>query len=163
MQFQDISFWSVDGRSGGPFKLSNGQVSSGYVIDIQEERFGLDQVYRVRAHIPPATLQTRTEYLNWFVQDSWNLSSTLNVDFGIRWEQQQIQGEGQGSFGTTFGNNWAPRVSLTYDYLKNGNSKLFFYYGRFFQKLPNDVARQFTPRRAEWFYFADLNLTESLT
>ena len=156
LQFQDISFWSDHARTGGPFTLSNGQVSEGYFIFIS------DGIYVVRALVPPATIQTRTNYLNWFVQDSWNLSSTLNIDLGIRWEQQQIRGEGEVSIGTTFGNNWAPRVGLTYDYLKNGNSKLFFHYGRFFEKIPNNLAREFTTTRVESIFFADPNLTQPL-
>lgn len=163
LQFQDISYWSDHTRSGGPFRLSNGQESQGYFMYILDGKdYGLDKVYRVNALVPPVTTRTRTEYLNWFVQDSWNLSSALNINFGIRWEQQQIKGEGEDSLGTTFGNNWAPRVGATFDYLNNGKSKLFFNYGRYFEKIPNEVARAFTTRKAEWKYFADPNLTQPL-
>ena len=163
LQFQDISFSSDHGRSGGPFMLSNAQIARGYVIDIIDgkKRFGLDKVYRVRAHLPQTSvIRTKTKYLNWFAQDSWNLTSALNINLGIRWEQQQIKGEGEGSIGTTFGNNWAPRVGVTYDYLKNGKSKLLFHFGRFFEQLPNNLARQFTPLRGEEFFFSDSNLTQ---
>jgi hypothetical protein len=163
-QFEDISFWSDHERPGGPFTLSDGQTARGYVIEILPgESYGLDQVYMVRAILPKSSIiQTSTKYLNWFVQDSWNLSSVLNIDFGIRWEQQHITGEGEGSIGATFGNNWAPRIGVTYDYLNNEKSKLFFHYGRFFEKLPNSLASQFTIQSAERSFYSDSNLTQRI-
>jgi hypothetical protein len=36
--------------------------------------------------------------------------------------------------------NWAPRIGAVYDLLGNGRSKLFGNYGRFFARVPNDLA-----------------------
>jgi hypothetical protein len=36
--------------------------------------------------------------------------------------------------------NWAPRVGITYDVFGNGRSKLYSNWGRFFSKVPNDLA-----------------------
>ena len=166
VQFQDISYSTDWSRPGGPYPLSNGQVAQGYdvfVLDGSEyPEWGLDTIYKVEA-IVPAVLSTETEYLNWFVQDSWNLTSTLNVDVGVRWERQRIRGTADGAIGTTFSNNWAPRFGAAYDYRNNGKSKLYFHYGRYFEKIPNHLARWFAPLNREEFFFSDANLTQLLS
>jgi hypothetical protein len=96
--------------------------------------------YTYRDRVSPSPVPTSTGYLNWFAQDSWNITSYLNVKAGVRWEQQNIKGDIAGSENITFKNNWAPRLGATYDYLRNGKSKAFFHYGRFFEKVPNDLA-----------------------
>ena len=50
-------------------------------------------------------------------------------------------------------------MGATYDYLKNGKSKIFTHYGRFFEKLPNEIAYQFTPRVNSYSFFSDSDLT----
>ena len=40
----------------------------------------------------------------------------------------------------TWSNNWSPRLGLTYDITGNGKSKLYASFGRFFVKIPNDLA-----------------------
>jgi hypothetical protein len=37
-------------------------------------------------------------------------------------------------------NNWSPRLGATYDLFGNGKSKLFVSWGRFYAKVPNDLA-----------------------
>jgi hypothetical protein len=61
----------------------------------------------------------------------------------------------------TFSNNWAPRVGATYDVLGNGRSKLYASWGRYFVKVPNDLAVRALSAdqgvtRADYF---DANLT----
>jgi hypothetical protein len=40
----------------------------------------------------------------------------------------------------TWTNNWSPRLGVTYDLKGNGKSKLYASWGRFFVKIPNDLA-----------------------
>jgi hypothetical protein len=40
----------------------------------------------------------------------------------------------------TWTNNWGPRIGATYDFTGSGKSKLFVSYGRFYAKIPNDLA-----------------------
>ena len=40
----------------------------------------------------------------------------------------------------TLDNNWGPRLGATYDITGNGKSKLFASWGRFYAKIPNDLA-----------------------
>ena len=157
LQFQDISYFSVRHRTGGSFRLSNGQISNDYIISIKRG-FGLDRVYEVDAWSDSQLGPTSSKYLDWFVQDSWNLTSALNVTLGVRWERQHLQEDRNGA-GLTFNNNWAPRIGATYDYLRNGKSKLFFHYGRFFEKLPNYLAVSFVNGSTTTESYSDSELT----
>jgi hypothetical protein len=40
----------------------------------------------------------------------------------------------------TWTNNWSPRIGATFDIAGNGKSKLYASWGRFFVKIPNDLA-----------------------
>lgn len=166
LQYEDISFTTINQRTGGPFTAYNGDVVTiGYRVDIYDgEDYGQPLVYVVNAGHLSGVKPTATKYFNWFAQDSWAITSNLSVSLGIRWEVQNIKGEGEGGTEVTFNNNWAPRIGAAYDYLKNGKSKLFAHYGRFFEKLPNGVATGFTPGRLSYSFFsdADLDLTHLL-
>ena len=35
--------------------------------------------------------------------------------------------------------NWAPRVGVIWDFARNGRSKLFANYGRFYESIPMDI------------------------
>ena len=162
LQFQDISFDTDFTRTGGPITIFNGQTATaGYRVDIDYDD-DLNKIYFVNAMVSPALVPTTTKYLNWFAQDSWNLTPNLNLSLGIRWERQHIQGDGGGGIDATFSNNWAPRIGATYDYLKNGKSKLFVHYGRFFEKLPNDLATAFTPRIFSTTVYSDSELSNPI-
>lgn len=166
LQYEDISFSSINQRTGGPFTAFNGDVvTNGYRVDIYDGAdFGLTipLVYVVNAGHLSGLKPTATKYFNWFAQDSWAITSNLSVSLGIRWEVQNIKGEGEGGTEVTFNNNWAPRIGATYDYLKNGKSKIFAHYGRFVEKLPNGVATGFTPGRLSYSIFSDAYLTHLL-
>lgn len=146
VSLEDISYAGGTNYTGPTFTAFNGQkTTTGAIV---EKLNGVDAgfpdlpfVYvTIRDLLSPTPAPTTTRYLNWFAQDSWNVTPALNVKAGIRWERQRIEGDLPGSSSIQFSNNWAPRVGLTYDYLKNGKSKAFFHYGRFYEKVPNDLA-----------------------
>jgi hypothetical protein len=61
----------------------------------------------------------------------------------------------------TWTNNWSPRLGATFDIAGNGKSKLYASWGRFFVKIPNDLAARALAAdagisRADYF---DLGLT----
>ncbi|MCI0445828.1 hypothetical protein L0152_21765, partial [bacterium] len=158
LQFQDISFDTNYERTGGPISTFDGQTATaGYRVDIIPE-----EGYWTNAMVTSPIVPTTTKYLNWFAQDSWSLKPNLNLNLGIRWERQNIQGKGEGGIGATFSNNWAPRIGVTYDYLKNGKSKLFLHYSRFFEKLPNDLATAFSPVIFSNTLYSDSSLSNIL-
>jgi hypothetical protein len=146
LQFQDIDYSGGFFTISGPtFTAFNGrQTSTGAAITIGRGfaigRPDLETIYFATSFLSDLPAPSKTAYLNWFVQDSWNLTSFLNVQAGIRWERQQIKGDTPNAQDITFSNNWAPRIGATYDYLRNGKSKAFFHYGRYYEKIPNELA-----------------------
>jgi hypothetical protein len=105
---------------------------------------------------PPVSTQ---EYLSWFVQDTWRVGSRLTLRPGIRWERQKLAGglplcysdessvgAGDGTPGNevncayTWTNNWGPRLCATFDITGSGRSKLYASWGRYYAKIPNDLA-----------------------
>jgi hypothetical protein len=157
---EDIDYVNSNLRTGPAFTLPNGQVTnSGASITITPDPvFG--RIYRVtRANYDEGRV-TKQKYLSAFVQDTWQMGSKLTVRPGLRWERQRLVGtdnpglchEGDSRPGAgdgsgevvpcefTFDNNWSPRLGATYDIKGNGKSKIFASWGRFYAKIPNDLA-----------------------
>jgi hypothetical protein len=181
VQWEDIDYTRGFDRSGPNFTLPNGQLTStGADLSIfNDPVFG--QIFRVtRANYGP-DIVTNQKYLNWFVQDTWQIGR-FTFRPGVRWERQELDGgliagangeglcfEGEtltggtanglgpdGALGTaddgtgfdatpttckfTWTNNWSPRLGATWDIKGDGKSKLYASFGRFFAKIPNDLA-----------------------
>ncbi|MBI3050631.1 MAG: TonB-dependent receptor [Acidobacteria bacterium] len=156
--FEDITFTREFGRTGPPFTLPNGQQTrtGASVTILPDPVFG--RIYRAtRANFGPAP-RTTQDYLNFFVQDTWQLGR-LTVRPGIRYEQQELVGgdpplchaddtrpglgDGTGALircRIKWDSNWGPRIGGTYDLLGNGRSKVYANWGRFYAKVPNDLA-----------------------
>ena len=155
---EDISFTREFGRTGPAFTLPNGtQTRTGAAVTILSDPV-YGRVYRAtRANFGPSPTTTQ-EYINFFVQDTWQIGR-LALRPGVRYEQQELVGGdpplcyandtrpglGDGS-GTLmrcrfkWDKNWAPRLGATYDVLGNGRSKIYGSWGRFYAKVPNDLA-----------------------
>jgi hypothetical protein len=72
-----------------------------------------------------------------FAQDSWSPSKYVTLNAGIRWEQQQVQGE---NVRYTFNDNWSPRVGISVDPWGNRKTKITANFGRYTESLPLDIA-----------------------
>ncbi len=153
LQYEDISYSGGANYTGPLFQTPFGPSTTGAILlEFTGARFGLAAplVWIVsRDRLNPRPIHTSTEYLNWFVQDSWNVTSNFNVKAGVRWERQRIKGDDTSIVpggeviqpeDIELTNNWAPRVGGTFDYLRNGKSKVYAHWGRFFEKIPNDLA-----------------------
>jgi hypothetical protein len=97
-----------------------------------------------------------SETLNWsaFLRDSWQILPNLTINAGIRYEEQRIRngaaeqdklnpltGEAFGTNALVVDNMWAPRIGAIYDWTREGRSKVFAHYGRFYESVPLSLNR----------------------
>jgi hypothetical protein len=180
-QLEDVTFRRDFSRTGPVFTLANGIVTrdGASVVVLADPAFG--RIYRVQlAEFGPIP-ETHQKYLSFFLQDTWQVGRRLTLRPGLRWERQRliggdpplchpddsVPGAGDGSGPATaceftFSNNWGPRLGATWDVLGNGRSKLYASWGRYFVKIPNDLAARALSAdqgvtRADYF---DAGLTE---
>ena len=95
-----------------------------------------------------------------FLQDQWKISPSLQLSLGLRYEEQRLDSANNVAVGASAAegeacnadvtacrtvdklnlkNNWAPRIGLTWDPLKNGRSKIYGFWGRFYEAIPLDM------------------------
>jgi hypothetical protein len=86
----------------------------------------------------PLTTEPPTLNNSFYAQDSWKVVSNLTVNAGIRWERQKL-GDRDGGNPIDLTDNWAPRVGFVWDFAKNGRSKAFANWGRFYESIPMDI------------------------
>ena len=86
----------------------------------------------------PLTTEPQTDNTSFYVQDSWRAASNFTINAGIRWERQQI-GNRDGETVIDLTTNWAPRIGVVWDFARNGRSKLFGNWGRFYESIPMDI------------------------
>lgn len=80
---------------------------------------------------------TTTKYGAIYLQDAWSLNKWITLKLGVRWEQQRIAGDASDY---TFAGNWNPRVGILVDPWGDRKTKIFFNFGRFTEKVPQDLA-----------------------
>jgi hypothetical protein len=86
----------------------------------------------------PLTSEPDSRNVAWYAQDSWRIGSALTVNGGIRWEGQNVRNrDGETAFKLT--ENWAPRIGFAWDATRDGKSKLYANWGRFFESIPMDI------------------------
>jgi hypothetical protein len=87
-----------------------------------------------------------TRYHGAYLEDAWTIGNRVTVRPGLRWEKQRISGPS--SINPSFGDNWAPRVGVVFDPDGKRNSKLFFNWGRFYERIPGVLAVRYNS--PEW-------------
>jgi hypothetical protein len=159
--FEDITYDNTIDRTGPSFTLPDGQQSAtGAQVTVLPD-INFDQIYRVTRANLSNVRSTEQQYLSFFLQDTWRVGNRLTIKPGLRYEQQELVGN-LADF--KWENNWAPRIGATYDLVGNGRSKLYANWGRFFAKIPNDLAARALSAdagvtRADYF---DANLTQPI-
>jgi outer membrane receptor for ferrienterochelin and colicin len=135
--FEDIKYANVNQRTGPTFTLPNGtQTATGAQIQILADPV-YGRIYRVTRANLNTERNTTQHYLNFFVQDTWEIGDRLTVKPGLRYEQQKIVGMLDE---IKLDNNWAPRIGIVFDPKGDGKSKLYANWGRFYAQIPNDLA-----------------------
>jgi len=124
--------------SGSTFTAPNGQqTETGAVVDvIPDPAFG--QIYHVLLASLTSARPTTQHYGAFFVEDEWKIGNTLTVRPGLRYEQETMDGTFVQGFALK--NNWAPRLGAIWDPSGSGRGKLFANFGRYYSRVPNDLA-----------------------
>jgi hypothetical protein len=92
--------------------------------------------------------------LNWaaYLRDSWQILPNLTLNAGVRYEEQYLRHarhlrntidpftlERRGKNAMELRNMWAPRLGVLYDWTREGRSKVFASFGRFYESIPMDI------------------------
>ena len=87
-----------------------------------------------------------TTALRAFVQDQWQPTDNLAINYGVRWESQSVD-DSSGRRLINMNKNLAPRLGFTWDPIGGGRSKLYASAGRYYDTAPLQVmSRAFAPR-----------------
>jgi hypothetical protein len=73
-----------------------------------------------------------------YLQDSWKVTPYFTLNLGVRYEMQDVLDRFEES-AFKLDKNWAPRLGFIWDVTKNGKSKLYANYGRFYENIPQDI------------------------
>ncbi len=98
-----------------------------------------------------------SETFNWsaYLRDSWQIKPNLTINGGLRYEEQRLRyaknlqygvdpitGEKLGKNAMTLNGMIAPRIGMVYDWTKEGKSKLYGNWGRFYQSIPMQINKR---------------------
>ena len=161
-EYDHATWQQLSNYTGPTFTAPNGQqTATGAIVQIiGDPDFG--QIYRViRAQFTTGPTTTQ-HYGSFFVQDTWRVGDRLTINPGLRYEQQTLNGEAISGF--SLKNNWAPRIGATYELDATGKTKVYGNWGRFYARMPNDLAAralssEVSITRGDYF---DANLTEPI-
>ena len=84
------------------------------------------------------TQSPRIGNLALFAQDSWKIAGNLTLNAGLRYEEQRIL-DTAGNPVIKLTGEWSPRIGAVWDPLRNGRSKVFASFGRYYQVIPQDI------------------------
>jgi outer membrane receptor protein involved in Fe transport len=92
--------------------------------------------------------------LNWaaYLRDSWQIRPNLTLNAGLRYEEQRLRlasflqnqidiasGEVNGKNALVLKGELAPRLGVLYDWTKEGRSKIYAHWGRFYESIPMEI------------------------
>ena len=112
-----------------------------------------DRACRFLTQDDPAT-RLRGQTVNWsaYARDSWQVRPNFTLNYGLRYEEQRLRytedlqnttdpltGRDLGKNAMVMRGMWAPRVGVLYDWTKEGRSKIYSHWGRFYESIPMDI------------------------
>ncbi|MEJ2421478.1 MAG: TonB-dependent receptor, partial [Acidobacteriota bacterium] len=134
-------------------------------------------LYRAQYFMNDQAKKTSQKYYGYWIQDNWNITDYFMLKLGARLDQIHMKGGGNNinvpnvlapgqGYATgqprTFDVNdeLAPRIGFTWDVAHNGKSKLYGFYGQYYERVPNDMAiRALTDEYFMFEYYEDPGLT----
>ena len=139
-EWNDSVYAQLNQLTGPTFKAADGrQTATGARIDIiPAPELAAGRIYRVTRANFNTERNTPQNYWDFFVQDSWQVGNKLTINPGLRYEQEKMSGTIVKDW--ELKNNWAPRIGATFDPTGDGRTKLYANYGRFYARIPNDLA-----------------------
>lgn len=176
-----LRFFSCTTATGSPD--CNGAIAASQLIN------GEGFYYRQsRGNFSGTNFSTEFDYYGAYLQDDIEINKYLTFKLGMRWESEKIAGRRPGfqipcvnGFGLTpagksptediaecsytFTRSWAPRIGFIIDPWGNRKGKVYFNYGRFFERIPLDMAvRAIVPEEGllNLVFTADANLVPVL-
>ncbi len=107
----------------------------------------------IRGTYKGLSVEARQRYHVGWANDSYQMNRFVNIDAGIRWEEQWYDGM---LFNYLFNDNWSPRLGFNILPFGNQKTKVFFNFARYQSVLPLDAAiRQLGNEQDDTsFYFA---------
>ena len=159
--YENLDFSQLQQYSGPTFTAPTGaQTATGAVVDIiPDVTYG--QIYHVNRASLTAVRGTTQHYAAGFVEDEWKVGNSLTVRPGLRYEQETLAGTIVKDFALK--NNWAPRLGVIWDPSGSGSAKVFANYGRYYARVPSDLAARSLSSdatiNADYF---DANLTQPI-
>jgi hypothetical protein len=135
--------------------------------------------FRAQGFMNDNAKKTTQNYYAYWAQDNWNLTDYFMLKIGLRLDQIHMKGgDNSVNVPSTFADPsmangtarsinindmWAPRVGFTWDIAHNNKSKLYGFWGQYYERIPNDMAiRALTDEYFHFSYYLDSNLTTPL-
>ncbi|WP_020414486.1 TonB-dependent receptor domain-containing protein [Microbulbifer sp. ANSA001] len=112
-------------------ELSNG----GIVPDIHGD--GSD-VHIVRYRLGEVSGDFEVESKAFYIEDTWDITDTLTISAGLRNETFSNY-NGEGDVFIEIDDQWAPRLSFSWDPFGDGESRLFGNWGRYFMPIASNT------------------------
>ncbi len=104
----------------------------------------------------PSDQRTTSAWIN----DSWSLTDYFTLQLGLRYESEKLEGKAPGGRSLDLKDNWAPRLGFTWDVAHNSKSKLYGFWGRYYQRVPASVGSDWlNPNTQAFEYFYNRQLT----
>jgi Carboxypeptidase regulatory-like domain/TonB-dependent Receptor Plug Domain len=138
VNFDDATYAQINQLTGPTFTAPDGrQTATGAGITVLPDPV-YGKIYRVTRANFNSERNTPQTYVSFFAQDSWRVNSHITVNPGLRYEQEKLSGTIIQDW--QLKNNWAPRIGVVADLAGDGRSKIYGNYGRFYARIPNDLA-----------------------
>ena len=93
----------------------------------------------VKLQTVPWDVHSRT--IGGFLQDSWDIVDVVTLNLGLRYDVQVLYNDA-GEVALALPNQWSPRIGAIYDFTRQGKSKLFVSFARYYQSVPLDAAQR---------------------